>query len=291
MLRVSQANLNSVMPTGAVPTVGNAFQEGWDRNQQRTDTQNQREQADQEKVRQRRNQAIEAMAADPVNAEAIAQMHGIEFDDNMRKLFSNKEAAHLTVQGAKIASSIGIANPAAAREFVRAYVASKGDMLAANGAIQGMALDKPQKPSYSHIKSVDGSLVDVRTGEVLYRGQGKGPSTTGLSDGYMWEGGQAVPIPGYNHDPYDDPTLPPHIRAEGIALKEQMGGSFPVDPGKIDAYMGKVQQIKGEGGQPAAPAGMPPLPQLPHNIPDKNINDAPKPAAEAPKKSYKELWD
>lgn len=268
-LRVNQANLNAALPNPTIQPVGNAFEQGQNTAQQRIDQREQNELAAKKDARAQRQQALEQMAKDPRNAPQIAQMHGIAFDENMKALFSNKEMATLTIDGAKIADSVGIENPDTAREFVKVYVQTRGDVLAANTAIQGMQMGKPEKPSYGHIKSVDGALIDVRTGQAIYESPAgrKPPSTTGMTDGYMWgAGGQATPIPGFPFDPYDDPTLPPALRAEGIMLKNQAKGIMPPPPEMVQGYIEKVQQYKQQqGGAPnpqAVPDGLPPPPTL-----------------------------
>jgi hypothetical protein len=210
---------------------------------------------------------LSQMADDPVNAEQIARMNGIQYDDNMRQLFSNKEMASLTVEGAKVADSIGIANPDTAREFVKAYVGNRGNVLAANEAIQGMESANPK----DHLMSAGGSIIDTRTGRPIYEApdnrQPKPPSTTGLSDGLMWQGGEAVPIPGYAFDIFTDPSLPQELRAEGEVLKAAMKNNpMGARPDQMQAFIQKVNQYR----QNPTPNGMPPLPSLEAQQPEEN---------------------
>lgn len=205
------------------------------RQQERAENQQQR---DMEREEQKRERAYEQMAADPVNAAKIAEVSGIEYTPQMAELFQNKELASMTIQGAKMAKAMGISNPETAQAFVRRYIDSKGNILDAQDSIQGMELGKPerpQKPSYSHIKKVGDDLIDVRDGSVIYKG----------------EGSQSP------YDPLKDANVPFELRMRGKALMENeysgvpdenLGGKTPMDVWleQVGEYAPKQQQAVDE---------------------------------------------
>jgi hypothetical protein len=259
MFKANTANPNAVLPSQNVATVGNAFERGLDRQESRNRMANQEERLKERDSTSKRNDAIEAMASDPVNAERIAQVHGIKYDDNMRALFANKELAKLTVDGSKMARAMGIGDSSAAREFIKAYVSSRGDMATANGAIEGMNLEGGGNPK-EYMMRVGDSVIDVRTGNPIYsENKPSPPKTTGLPSGYAWDPEEMTPvaIPNYPFDPFDDPTLPDDLRIEGQVLQAEMKGGM-VDQQRAQEYMGKIKDFRRQSQQ-----GTPILPEMP----------------------------
>jgi hypothetical protein len=217
-----------------------------------------------------KQKVYDMMADDPQNAPEIAKMYGMEFTPSMQAIFSNRKVARLAVDGAKLADSLQIENPAAASAFVKAYLSSNGNILEAQNAIGGLSLTKPEKATYSHIKSDGmGNLVDVRSGKVIYGGG------AGAANGQMpvnpknvrTVGGSAVDVTTgrviYNDgDLVDDPRLPASLRMQGKMLMSRASGFEPPTQEEIDRWTMAAESALSNGAGTPAPVNQMPLPNV-----------------------------
>lgn len=243
IMRVNTVNPQSVIPGAKSVTSENQFQKGVQQQQAQQDRarKQEREDFDFEQGQLKAERApYEAMMKNPEMADMIAQQYGITIDDNVRAALRKPAEFDRLIKGGQAAKAYGITDPRAASTFAATYMKT-GDLNAAQQSIAGMALSKPEKPSYSHIKSVGGSLVDARTGEVIY----SSPDSA---------------------KPVLEPLRP------GQGLYDYTNSKWAVEPNaqdynSTDPFKAYIAQQLGGGGvapmspvPPAAPAGAPQAP-------------------------------
>lgn len=248
IMKVNTVNPQSVIPgPGQVSSVNN-FQKGVETAQRQEDRSRrmQREDFDMERAKKSaEREPYDKMLENPAAADMIAQQYGITLDDNMRELLKRPQQAKLALDGAALAKNMGIDNPDAARKFTASYMESGGDMSAAQQSINGMQLNKPDKASYSHLKTVGGSLIDARTGAVIYTDpKANKPELTPLRPGQG--------LYDYNNKGWAvEPDATEYNKADPMTqfLQSQMGG--------VPAPMNPVNPNSGRGDASGSPV-MPP---------------------------------
>jgi len=134
-----------ILPRGTVQVNRpNAYEAGVDVARQRGRQDTQDAAAVSSASQKRKNEIFQQMLEAPESAEQIAQMNGMPLDDNMRQIFSNKEAVKKLNDGLKLANDYGITDQKAISAFTNKYVET-GNHQQAFEATAGMELNKPQQ--------------------------------------------------------------------------------------------------------------------------------------------------
>jgi hypothetical protein len=246
--RISTFNPSSVQPKAAPLPTENGVVRG-QRELHRQGVQNRRlEQIDTQHAQKRKDQAFERMSKNPRQAAVIAKQHGIEVTPEMEELFKNEAATKMVLEGATLAKNLGIERYEAAQQFVKGYVQSNGDALAAQQSVAGMNVRNPRKASYGHQVKIGDNLYDRNTGEIIIQGQG-------------------------SSDPWDNPNLPPNLAMEGKILSK--GNSLTPTDDVSDWYERAQPYMGGKDGLPKPPVPVPNQSMVPGNAPP-----APEPGAQ-----------
>ncbi len=144
--QMQQNGFSSLIPPRGTVQVNrpNAYEAGVDVARQRGRQDTQDAAAVSSAAIKRKNEVFQQMLEAPESAEQIAQMNGMPLDDNMRQIFSNKEAVKKLTDGLSLAKSYGITDQKAISAFTNKYVET-GNHQQAFDATAGMELNKPQQ--------------------------------------------------------------------------------------------------------------------------------------------------
>jgi hypothetical protein len=239
-----------------------------------------REQAQQKLSHDNEIKAFDEMLRNPQQAPTIAKQYGVDYTPELESVFKNPAVAAKMIDGAKIASSIGIDNVDTANVFVKRYVESGGDANAAQESIKGMKLESEDKALFRQRERLlsasaynryappdaDGNRVLLdRNGAPVTRGAGAGHVIAVDKDGNP----TAVKLSGYEPNTVDKlMTTQEMLNYPAVATKlkqsladMQIGLSRGAE--KFQEVLGEIKAIR-DGNAPASDtnAGRPhaPLP-------------------------------
>ena len=193
-----------------------------------------------DKANKQRLDGYKAMLADPGNAQAHAQMYGIEFTPTLQKMLQQPAMMQNIVMATEFAGKAGIKNPEAINKLMMqaASQAQQGrpfNPVEVFSSVQGMDMTEPMNPYQS------GMLNVARTNAQTSRMNAE-------------RGGKA-------YQPWDDPRVPAELRIEGKMLAAEMQNSLMPEESnrKVQDYIRRVA--------PYVDGGQMPMNQPPTNTP------------------------
>lgn len=234
--------------------------QGYMQGEQIANQRHDRQVAVQDKENAARLAGYKAILADPKNANAIAQMHGIPMTETLQGLLQQPMMLQNVVMAQEFADKMGIKNPKAINAMMleAAGQAMKGQQFnptMLSQSIQGMDTTEP-------MNEYQRGQLDVSRQNAATNAQYKDV----MADYYRTQGNTNATR---YVKPWENPALPPELQMEGAGLAKQYEEGMP-DEAALAAWKAKADpylnpKVPGQGGampgQPAGGApGQPPAP-------------------------------